>query len=955
MPFLEDYVLLEELGQGGFATVYKVKHRQLGYIRAVRVIHQLIAQGENDATYQKFLRECRILLRLGNGNHPNIVHVYQPLLRLQKAVVEMDYIDGENLDHYIKIHSGFVPASEVIRLVSDIGSALAYCHEDIYQFCMDREEDNLQDDPEDGSKVLIDDATRARLIEKYRVIHNDLHSGNVIRRHNGSYVLLDFGLAIDGDEVVRSSRAVNGAPEFKAPEKWDDESLLTPQSDIYSFGVMLYEYMTGRVPFPIKKGKALSLQDLFRLGNAHKTQIPDSIYELRKASYEAANPGKTYERDYPQWLEDLVMKCLEKKPEDRFKNGKELYDFAIAHMEQDRSGALLEAIENLKAENADLKAENEALKAENAGLKTEMAALKPEEEYMEITDSSDDSQSGSDSHSDSDSQSDTSDDTTKKSDRGWLWWLLSGVAIVVCIGVFGYLKFFSWDEPTGYHEGHGYVDLGLPSGLKWATCNVSASGSSDYGDYFAWGKTSPKSTDVSDNHKVWGDISGNPSLDAAAAKWGGGWRMPTKAEFQELIDNCTWTWTTHGGHHGYKVTGPNGNSIFLPAAGWLDDGRSNIQSDVRGSYWSSNEDSYLSFTYDVIMVRECSPEDGHSIRPVIRFDEASYEDLSNSGRANCYIVSENGSYKFPTVKGNSSDSVGDVKSVEVLWESFGTSTSPEVGDLIKSVSYSDGYITFQTADTFKEGNAVIAARNASGTILWSWHIWLTDQPGKCVYANNAGTMMDRNLGATSATPGDVGALGLLYQWGRKDPFLGSSSISSSVEAKSTITWPSAVSSSSSRGTVAYATEHPTTIITGNSDNEDWYYSGSSSTNNTRWRSTKTIYDPCPAGWHVPDGGSYGVWNKAGFPEGENAHTYDSHCKGMIFGSGISSPATWYSAAGFRDENDGSLAGVGYGGYYWSVTPQSKYAHGLSVVHIGYVAPTTFTSRANGRSVRCLQE
>ena len=956
MPFLEDYVLLEELGQGGFATVYKVKHRQLGYIRAVRVIHQLIAQGENDATYQKFLRECRILLRLGNGNHPNIVHVYQPLLRLQKAVVEMDYIDGENLDHYIKIHSGFVPASEVIRLVSDIGSALAYCHEDIYQFCMDREEDNLQDDPEDGSKVLIDDATRARLIEKYRVIHNDLHSGNVIRRHNGSYVLLDFGLAIDGDEVVRSSRAVNGAPEFKAPEKWDDEALLTPQSDIYSFGVMLYEYLTGRVPFPVKKGKAMSLQDLFLLGNAHKTQIPDSIYEVRKAAYETANPGKTYELDYPQWLEDLVMKCLEKKPEDRFKNGKELYDFAIAHLEEDRSGALLETIENLKVENADLKAENEALKAENAGLKAEnqalraeIAAHKPEKERLEITDSSDDS------HSYADSDSDTSDNTGRKTGRSWVWWLLAGVVIAVCIGVFGYLKFFSWDEPTGYHEGHGYVDLGLPSGLKWATCNVGASNSSDYGDYFAWGKTSPKSTDVCDYHKVWGDISGNPSLDAAAAKWGGGWRMPTKAEFQELIDNCTWTWTTHGGHHGYKVTGPNGNSIFLPAAGWLDDGRSNIQPDIRGSYWSSNEDSYLSFTYDVIMVRECSPEDGHSIRPVIRFDEAYCEDLSNSGRANCYIVSENGSYKFPTVKGNSSDSVGDVKSVEVLWESFGTSTSPEVGDLIKSVSYSDGYITFQTADAFKEGNAVIAARNASGTILWSWHIWLTDQPGKCVYANNAGTMMDRNLGATSATPGDVGALGLLYQWGRKDPFLGSSSIRYAVEAKSTITWPSAVSSSSSRGTISYATEHPTTFITYNTNNDDWYYSGSSSTDNTRWQSTKTIYDPCPAGWRVPDGGSYGVWNKAGFPYGKDVHSYDSSDEGMLFGSGISSPATWYPAAGCQHYNTGSLDNVGGSGFSWSVTPDGIEAYCLVFATNGIVYHTGSRYRARGLSVRCLQE
>ena len=331
MPFLEDYILLDELGQGGFATVYKVKHRSLGYIRAVRVLHQLIAKGEEDKTYQKFLRECRILLRLGNGNHPNIVHIYQPLLRSQKAIVEMDYVDGEDLTHYMKSRSSFVPAAEVLRMVSDIGSALAYCHEDIYKFCMDRNEDKLEDDPEDGAKVLVDNAARERLIEKYKVIHNDIHSGNVIRRDSGSYVLLDFGLAIDGDEVVRSSRAVNGAPEFKAPEKWDNESILTPQSDIYSFGILMYEFLTGRVPFPLNKGKAFSLQDLFRLGNAHKTQMPDSIYEVRKAAYENAFPGQTYERDFPVWLEDLIMKCLEKSPEDRFRNGKELYEYFLIH------------------------------------------------------------------------------------------------------------------------------------------------------------------------------------------------------------------------------------------------------------------------------------------------------------------------------------------------------------------------------------------------------------------------------------------------------------------------------------------------------------------------------------------------------------------------------------------------------------------------------------------------
>ncbi len=329
-------------------------------------------------------------------------------------------------------------------------------------------------------------------------------------------------------------------------------------------------------------------------------------------------------------------------------------------------------------------------------------------------------------------------------------------------------------------------------------------------------------------------------------------------------------------------------------------------------------------------------------------------DLSKDGTANCYIVSEAGTYSFKTVKGNSSDSVGDVKSVEVLWESFGTSTTPKVGDLISSVSYVDGNIIFQTSSTFREGNAVIAVRGAYDEILWSWHIWLTDEPGKCIYTNNAGTMMDRNLGATCATPGDVGALGLLYQWGRKDPFLGSSSISDEVEAKSTITWPSPTPSSSSRGKISYVVEHPTTFITYNTYNYDWYYSSDTSTDDTRWQTDKTIYDPCPAGWRVPKGGNYGVWCKAGFDD----HDYDDSDEGMLFGFGISSPSTWYTAAGYRSGSDGALSSVGFSGLYWSVTPDNFEGYGayyLSFHYNGHVYPANYSNRASGHSVRCLQE
>ncbi len=168
----------------------------------------------------------------------------------------------------------------------------------------------------------------------------------------------------------------------------------------------------------------------------------------------------------------------------------------------------------------------------------------------------------------------------------------------------------TYSEPTGYTNGYGYVDLGLPSGTRWATCNVGASTPTAYGDYFAWGETTPKETynwstyrycngDYNTltkycNNSSYGNNGFTDNLttleasdDAATANWGAVWRMPTQTEMQELIDNCTVTWTTQNGVNGRLFTGPNGNSIFLPAAGHRY--YSELYHDGSyGIYWSSS-------------------------------------------------------------------------------------------------------------------------------------------------------------------------------------------------------------------------------------------------------------------------------------------------------------------------------------------------------------------------------
>lgn len=169
------------------------------------------------------------------------------------------------------------------------------------------------------------------------------------------------------------------------------------------------------------------------------------------------------------------------------------------------------------------------------------------------------------------------------------------------------------DKTSGTVNGHDYVDLGLS--VKWATSNIGASSRADYGNYYAWGETSAKSNYALTNYKfrksgsesynvkiskyntssTYGSVDNRTKLelsdDAARVNWGGTWRMPTKAEFEELTSKCSWTWTTKGGKKGYKVTSKtNGNSIFLPAAGYYD-GSKQSRVGTGLSYWSSSLDT----------------------------------------------------------------------------------------------------------------------------------------------------------------------------------------------------------------------------------------------------------------------------------------------------------------------------------------------------------------------------
>ena len=197
----------------------------------------------------------------------------------------------------------------------------------------------------------------------------------------------------------------------------------------------------------------------------------------------------------------------------------------------------------------------------------------------------------------------------------------------------------SANPKTGTINGHEWVDLGLS--VKWATMNVGASSPSGYGGRYAWGETSTKACyewnncfdcldDTGQNEESWEiykkggktEISPSSGHDTARENWGGTWRMPTAAEVEELRGECQWKWTSKNGHNGYLVTGPNGNSLFLPAAGYRK-GTHNLWEEQSGLYWSNAHDleyGSLACTLEFSSIRHetsaNSRKEGLSVCPV---------------------------------------------------------------------------------------------------------------------------------------------------------------------------------------------------------------------------------------------------------------------------------------------------------------------------------------------------
>ena len=338
-------------------------------------------------------------------------------------------------------------------------------------------------------------------------------------------------------------------------------------------------------------------------------------------------------------------------------------------------------------------------------------------------------------------------------------------------------------------------------------------------------------------------------------------------------------------------------------------------------------------------------------------------DLSAAGKANCYIVPTSGDFVInAATQGNSeSEQVGEWTSAELLWEDNRELITDLYGDPESK------RIFFSTAAA---GNAVIAVKDASGKILWSWHIWATDfdpNAKTLKYTNDNGStweFMDRNLGAANAESGSFGAFGLLYQWGRKDPFTAATAFAPENPSE-TIRWnmlnnplPAMASDADSMGTVQLSIEHPTSFYVTRYAHGDW--NGQPDPN--LWGAVsgqKTVYDPCPAGWRVP---AYDAQGDSPYAFVTRQTTTGTDNIGRIYTDGNGNDFL-FPVAGSRVNGTGTLDCPGNYGSLWTATGKTtsnedgtiEYGCLLFFTTGRLVSATYYDTRSQGVSVRCVKE
>ncbi len=550
----------------------------------------------------KFIDEAQMMMKM---RYPGIVRVTDVFKENGTAYYVMDYIDGKSLGEIVA-ENGPLGEEVAVEYIKSVAAALKYVH---------------------GRNCL----------------HLDVKPANILLANDGTLHLIDFGVSKQYDEVANenTSTLMGSTPGYAPPEQTGNSlRKFTPAADIYALGATLYKLLTGITP----------VNASLRSSGEELDPLPPAISASVRHAVEASMQMNKNKR--PQSVEEFLGLVESEEVKDAI--------CIFGNASSDGSSAASQNVMPLGSQKASVaKVESEETKFESDAASLSMgtgqnaangnAAVEENEIEVEVVETP--------SVAPEPAPRPQPKENQKKNKFLWIIILLA----VICGALGGFMLFGGGNDDAVVKDsankkdsvnkeitvaentinGHEYVDLGLPSGLKWATCNVGASKPEEYGNHYAWGETEAKSNYSPDNSVTWGkklnDIGGNPTYDVARKQWGSTWRLPTKAEFEELLSNCTWTWTEQNGINGCKVTSKNnGNSIFLPAAGWRY-GTSLNRQGAFGYYWSSTppeSNSYHAYNLDFSSGGHDTDwygrNDGRSVRPVSGGIENKTEKTSNA-------------------------------------------------------------------------------------------------------------------------------------------------------------------------------------------------------------------------------------------------------------------------------------------------------------------------------------
>lgn len=592
------YKIDKVLGQGGFGITYLATQELLDRKVCIKEFFfkdscsrmpsgevVLGTVGNKDLVERflnKFIKEARTLSQF---DHPNIIHVLDIFKENNTAYYVMDYIEGSSLEDIVRC-KGALSEADAVNYIKQIADALNYIHQ-------------------------------------RNVNHLDVKPANImIRKRDNKALLIDFGVSKQYDSCgdQTSTTPVGISYGYAPMEQYRPGGVGTfsPPADIYALGATLYKLVTGNVPpqameilnegltglpqslsshiaTAIKKAMQLrkmdrpqSIRDFLNILNVQNSSPKVSSYEN---SGQAANVQSAYSTN--RSVKERVIKIIADKL------GVDYNEVVMnASLQNDLGADSLDAVELIMdfEKEFDILIDDERIeeinKAKNFTVGDVIA-------YIE-NDSS--RQSNELKHI----------NTVYSQPKGFNQKSSSETTVIV---------------PSNKKQeinGHEYVDLGLPSGIKWATCNIGANKPEEQGYHYAWGEIKPKARynesnyehiklgkkvfnifksevllDNSIDYDKYDNIGlsiSNCKYDAAKVNWGSSWRLPTSNECEELINKCKWSFTNKNGKAGYLITGPNGNSIFLPSNGWRI-GSLLRDADSHGAYWSGTQGNGTTYAY----------------------------------------------------------------------------------------------------------------------------------------------------------------------------------------------------------------------------------------------------------------------------------------------------------------------------------------------------------------------